>query len=66
MPLSEARKKANAKWAAENMATLGCKMKKDRATRVKRVCAEQGITVNTMLNAAIDEFLAKYDPDPED
>jgi hypothetical protein len=48
------------------MATLGCKMKKDRAARVKRVCAEQGITVNTMLNAAIDEFLAKYDPDPED
>lgn len=63
MPLSEARKKANAKWAAENMATLGCKMKKDKAERVRQLCKEQGITVNTMLNAAVDEFLSKYDHD---
>ncbi len=49
MPVSEAKKKANAKWDSENMATLACKMKKEQAEKFKKYCKIQGKTSNTVL-----------------
>ena len=49
MPVSEAKKKANAKWDNENMATIACKMKKNQAERFKSYCIAQGKTSNAVL-----------------
>ena len=49
MAVTESRKKANAKWDAENMTTLGCRVKKDQADKFKTYCAEIGKTSNAVL-----------------
>lgn len=49
MAVTESRKKANAKWDAENMTTLGCRVKKDQAEKFKAYCAEIGKTSNAVL-----------------
>lgn len=49
MALTESRKRANAKWDKENMATLGCKVKKSEAEAFKAYCAANGKTANTEL-----------------
>lgn len=49
MAVPESRKKANAKWDAENMTTLGCRVKKDQAERFKTYCKGKGKTSNTVL-----------------
>lgn len=57
MTLSEARKKANAKWDKENMSTLSCKVKKDEAEAFKAKCAEDGKTINTVLRNFVHSFI---------
>lgn len=49
MAVPESRKKANAKWDAENMTTLGCRVKKDQAEKFKAYCADKGKTSNAVL-----------------
>ena len=49
MAVAESRKKANAKWDAENMATLGCRVKKTQADKFKAYCSEIGKTSNAVL-----------------
>ena len=49
MAVTESRKKANVKWDAENMTTLGCRVKKDQAEKFKTYCAEIGKTSNAVL-----------------
>lgn len=49
----DAKKKANAKWDSENMATLACKVKKDHADRFKAYCAEIGKTSNAVLRDCV-------------
>ncbi len=49
MAVSEAKKKANAKWDSENMATIACKLKRKQAEDFKTYCQEQGKTANTVL-----------------
>ena len=49
MAVAESRKKANAKWDAENMTTLGCRIKKDQAEKFKAYCSEMGKTSNAVL-----------------
>lgn len=49
MPVSEAKKRSNAKWDSQNMATLACKVKKTQAEKFKSYCETQGKTSNTML-----------------
>lgn len=53
MTVPESRKKANAKWDAENMTTLGCRVKKDQAERFKTYCKEKGKTSNTVLKGFV-------------
>lgn len=49
----DAKKKANAKWDSENMATLACKVKKDHADRFKAYCVEIGKTSNAVLRDCV-------------
>lgn len=49
MPISEAKKRSNAKWDSANMATLACKVKKAQAEKFKGYCKAQGKTSNTVL-----------------
>ena len=53
MAVTESRKKANAKWDAENMTTLGCRVKKDQAEKFKTCCAEIGKTSNAVLRDSV-------------
>lgn len=53
MAVSDAKKKANAKWDSENMATLSCKVKKDHADSFKAYCAEIGKTSNAVLRDCV-------------
>lgn len=49
MAISDAKKKANAKWDSANMATLTCKVKKEQAERFKVYCADMDKTSNAVL-----------------
>ena len=47
--VTEARKRANAKWDKENMTIIGCKVKKDYAARFRAACVAAGTTPNAVL-----------------
>lgn len=49
MAPSEAQKKAANKYNMKNMATIGCKIKKDQAAAFKEYAAAQGKTSNSLL-----------------
>lgn len=58
MAVSEARKKANAKWDAANMATLAVRVKKDMADQFRAYCAVKGVTVNTELREYVQSCIS--------
>ena len=64
MAISEARKRANNKWTAANMAVLGCKVRKDKAEDFKTACKMSGTSPNAVFIAAIDQFMAQRDNTP--
>ena len=51
--VSESQKKARDKWDAENMATIGCKLKKEQAERFKAYAASQGTTVSRLIKELV-------------
>lgn len=57
MPLSEAKRKANNKYIAENMTVLGCKVRKDYAQQVKDKAKAEETTVNAILLKALKQFM---------
>ena len=57
MPLSDARKRANKKWDADNMRNLSIKLRKEYAEQVKIACKEAGTTPGAVMRAAIDSFM---------
>ena len=54
--VTEARKRANAKWDKENMTILGCRVKKDYAARFRAACVAAGTTPNAVLKQAADDL----------
>ena len=57
MPLTEAKKRANNKYLAENYTVLGVKVRKDYAEEVKKKAKERGDTVNAILKASLDKYM---------
>lgn len=55
--VSESHKKGNRKWDAENMATLGCKVKKEQAERFKEYAQGKGTTANALLKNFVLETI---------
>lgn len=58
MAVSGARKRANSKWDKDNMATLGCKTKREDVEAFKQLAASQGKTANTLLRDYVLSCLA--------
>jgi hypothetical protein len=59
MPVSESRRRANNKWDAANMTTLGCRMRRDDAEKFKGACYSAGTTPNAVFTAAAADFMEK-------
>lgn len=64
MPVSDAKKKANAKWDAANMSVLSIKTRRDKAEAFKALCAEHDTTMNAIFTAAMDAFMREHGVDP--
>lgn len=52
--LSDAKKKANAKWDKAHMMILGCKVRKDFAAQFREACTAAGTTPNAVLKQAAE------------
>lgn len=63
MAPTEAQKRASAKWDGENMATLGCKIKKGQAEAFKAYCAGHGKTSNAVLREYVLECIGEAGED---
>lgn len=57
--VTEARKRANAKWDKENMVVLACKVKRETAEQFKAACAAQGTTSNAVLQQARENLFRR-------
>ena len=53
MPVSEAKRKANAKWKKENRITFGCSTNKTEAAAFRAYAEQQGKTPNALLKGFI-------------
>ena len=61
MPVSESKKRSNAKWNAKNMVTLSCGLRKNQADKYKAYCAEKGIAPNTDLKNHVMFCIEEYE-----
>ena len=66
MAISEAQKKASAKWDAENMTVVSCKMKKGLAARFAEAATATGTTRNAVLLKAAKNFVERYENGTQD
>lgn len=64
MPPSDAQKRASNKYNLKNMATIGCKVKKEEAALFKQFCKDQGKTSNTVLKDFV--LACIYGPETEE
>ena len=65
MPISEAHKRANAKWDQANLMTLGVRLKRTDAMAFKEYAASQGKTANALLKEYVLKCLyPEDDPQP--
>lgn len=58
--VSDAQKKASAKWDKENMIVVGTKLKRSYAADFRAACEAVGTTPSSVLRNAIDEFMLTY------
>lgn len=65
-PLSEARKRANKKWDAENLEQLQVKMKKGMKDKYKTHASSMGETLNAFANRALKETMERDSASQED
>ena len=61
MAVSEAQKRASAKYQEKNIASLACRVKKEHAERFKAYCEEQGKTSNAVLRKFVMECIGEQD-----
>lgn len=53
MPVSKAKRRANDKWDAGHMKTLGTRLRSDEAEKFTMICKDTGITVSGALSAYV-------------
>lgn len=53
MAISEKKKATNARWDKDNMATVGCKLRKEQAESFRAYAQSQGKTSNALLKEYI-------------
>jgi len=59
MAVSDAQKRASAKYQRENIASLACRVKKEQAAAFKAYCEAQGKTGNAVLREFVLECIEK-------
>ena len=59
MPVPDYQKKARNKWDAANMATLGTKVKREEAERVRAAAAAAGQSTSAYIWQAITERMER-------
>lgn len=59
--VTEAKRKANNKWDADNMKAVGCRVRSDIAEEFHALCRENGTTANSVLKNAVQEYIKKYE-----
>lgn len=59
MPVSEAKKKSNAKWDSANLDRLSIALPKGTKAQIKAAAESQGKTVNLFIKDAINDALAR-------
>lgn len=57
MPVSDAQKKASAKYHKENIASLACRVRKEQADKFKTYCQSIGKTSNAVLREYVLECI---------
>ena len=57
MALTDAKRRANNKYIAAHMTTLGCKMTKERASTFRAACKLAGTTPNAVFRAAAEDLI---------
>ena len=57
MPLSEARKRASAKWDHEHMTTVGVKVTRELAQEFAEACRALGVTKGRIFREAISRTI---------
>ena len=55
--VSDAQKKASAKWDKENMIVVGPKLKRSYAADFRAMCEAVGTTPSAVIRKAIDDFM---------
>ena len=63
MAVSEAQKRASAKYQEKNIASLACRVKKEQAERFKAYCETQGKTSNAVLREFVMECIGEVEHD---
>ena len=61
MATSEAQKRASAKYQKENIASLGCRVRKDQAEAFKAYCDRQGKSSNAVLKEFVLSCIRETD-----
>ena len=61
MPVSEAKKKANAKWDAEHRKTVGVCIPIELFEKFSSLCQENGTTKYAVLYQAVLDYIAAND-----
>lgn len=57
MAMSEARKRANQRWDAQNLHVFSVKMRNTDADALKAACAAHGVTPHSVFLAAARDYI---------
>jgi hypothetical protein len=60
MAISEAKRRANAKWDSANLTIVGCRVRRDKAEEFKAVCKAAGTTPNAVFLEAMNDFMERH------
>lgn len=63
MTISEAKRRANKKWDAENMQNLSVKVRREYADRIRAAAAAARTTPAAVMRKALDELVKEYGED---
>ena len=66
MAVSEAQKRASAKYQEKTIASLACRVKKEQAEKFKAYCAEKGMTSNAVLREFVMACIGETETSRED
>ncbi len=61
MAPTEAKKRANKKYQAKNIASLACRVKKEQAEKFKAYCTGRGKTSNAVLRDYVLDCIGEQD-----